>query len=201
MGLLSHFLRRWCVNRGCCCRRRTLWWLRLDSRGWRLRRCLSSGRTSRRYTSCRLSNRLYPAQRRRPSTCRYSYITGGTSAHLAPWLGAVIPMKFRSIRSDSILGWHLRLLLLLGLLLRLLLLLLMMLVLMMMMVEVVADVDREGRMRQLIEVRTRRRRRLRLMARMHMVIVTWLRILTGMRSREMVMMGTATVRQQTMHRC
>lgn len=93
--------------------------------------------------------------------------------------------------------------LLLLLLLRLLLLLLMVLMLMVMMVEVVADVDGElGRMRQLIEVGTRRRRRLRLMAGMHMVIVTWLRILTGMRSREMVrMMGTATVRQQTVHRC
>lgn len=79
----------------------------------------------------------------------------------------------------------------------------MMLVLMMMMVKVVADVDGElGRMRELIEVGTRRRRRLRLMAGMHMVIMTWLRILTGMRGGEMMgMMGTATVRQQTMHRC
>lgn len=67
-----------------------------------------------------------------------------------------------------------------------------------MMVAEMADVDGELGMRQLIEVGTRRRRR-RLMAGMHMVVVTWLRIL-GMRRREMVvMMGTATVRQQTMH--
>lgn len=189
------------MDRRCRGRRRTLRRLRLHSRCLCLRRCLPSGRASRRYTRCGLSYRLYTAQRRRPSTRGYSYITRCTSTHLAPWLGAVISMKFRSIRSDSILGRHLRLLLLL-LRLRLLLLLLMVLMLMVMMVEV-ADVDGElGRMRQLIEVGTRRRRRLRLMAGMHMVIVTWLRILTGMRSREMVrMMGTATVRQQTVHRC
>lgn len=90
-----------------------------------------------------------------------------------------------------------RLLLLLRWLLLLLLRLLLM-VLVMMMAEV-TDVDGELGMRQLIEVGTRRRRRRWLMAGMHMVVVTWLRIL-GMRRREMVvMMRTATVRQQTMH--
>lgn len=87
------------------------------------------------------------------------------------------------------------LLLLLLLLLRLLLLLMMV----MMMTEM-TDGDGELRMGQLIEMGTRRRRRRRLMRRMHMVIVTRLRIL-GMRRRQMMgmVMGTATVRQQTMH--
>lgn len=103
-----------------------------------------------------------------------------------------------TIRGDPILGRHLRLLLLL---LRLLLLLLMVLVLMMMVVQVMADVDRElGRMGQLVEVGRRRRRRLRLMAGMHMVIVaSRLRILAGMRGREVRMLRTATVRQETVH--
>lgn len=78
----------------------------------------------------------------------------------------------------------------------LLLLRLLLVVLMMMMMAEVADVDGELGMRQLIEMGTRRRRRRRLM---HMGVVTWLRVL-GMRRREMVvMMGPATVRQQTMH--
>lgn len=101
-----------------------------------------------------------------------------------------------TIRGDSVLGRHLRLLLLLR---RLLLLLRLLLVVLMMMMAKVADVDGELGMRQLIEVGTRRRRRRRLMAGMHMVVVTRLRIL-GMRRREVVvMMGTGTLRQQTMH--
>lgn len=186
------------MNGRCRGRRRTLRRLRLHSRCRCLRRCLSTSWTSRGYTRCGLSYRLYPAQRRRPSTRGYSYITRSTSTHLATWLGAVISMKLRSIRGDPILGRHLRLLLLL---LRLLLLLLMVLVLMMMVVQVMADVDRElGRMGQLVEVGRRRRRRLRLMAGMHMVIVaSRLRILAGMRGREVRMLRTATVRQETVH--
>lgn len=82
----------------------------------------------------------------------------------------------------------------------LLLLLWLLLVMLMMMMAEVADVDGELGMCQLIKVGTRRRRRRRLMAGMHMVVVTWLRIL-GMRRREVVvMLGTGTVRDQTMHR-
>lgn len=70
------------------------------------------------------------------------------------------------------------------------------------MVEMVGEVDRDGRMRKLIEMGTRRRRRLRLMARVHMVVVSWLRILAGMRRRQVMMMGPgSTVRQQTVHGC
>lgn len=139
------------MHRWCRSRRWTLWRLRLYSRCRCLRGCLSSSGTSWWYTRCRLSYRLYTAERRGPSTRRYSYITRGVSTHLTPWLGTVVSMKLRSIRGDSVLGRHLRLLLLL----RWLLLLLWLLLMMMMVMTEVTDVNGELGMRQLIEMGTR----------------------------------------------
>lgn len=63
----------------------------------------------------------------------------------------------------------------------------------------VVDVDGQLMMAQLM-IEMGAGRRWRLMSRVHVVVVTWLRVL-GMGSREVVVvMGTATVRQETMHR-